>query len=284
MSRHRKEAGAKSRHVSELVATAVASGNCPVAVRGRHRTVARSGDNAVVAATMAIAAGALIAAGSQISAPALANAHTVHDESEQTRTTTDSATDAVALAAPAQALISPTMAGAGELVDQLAKGAWLAEERHALESAVSIPVSTGSVATGSAARTIKPVAGTLTSDFGPRWGTTHAGLDIANEIGTPIYAVADGTVIDSGPASGFGLWVRLQHDDGSISTYGHINETLVSVGQQVRVGEQIATVGNRGQSTGPHLHFEIADPLGQKVDPKQWLASRGVEVTDYTSS
>ena len=58
----------------------------------------------------------------------------------------------------------------------------------------------------------------------------------------------------------------------------------VSVGQQVRVGEQIATVGNRGQSTGPHLHFEIADPSGQKVDPKQWLASRGVEVTDYTSS
>ena len=284
LSRHRKEAGAKSRHVSELVAISVGSGNCQVAVRGRHRTITRHGDNAVVAATMAVAAGALIAAGTQISGPALANAHTVHDESDQSRATPDPASDTVADAAPPQALISPTTAGAGELVDQLAKGAWLAEQRDALESAVSIPISTGSVSTGSAARTIKPVSGTLTSDFGPRWGTTHTGLDIANEIGTPIYAVADGTVIDSGPASGFGLWVRLQHDDGSISTYGHINETLVSVGQQVRVGEQIATVGNRGQSTGPHLHFEIADPSGQKVDPKQWLASRGVEVTDYTSS
>ncbi|PND49808.1 hypothetical protein CQZ88_22860 [Rhodococcus sp. ENV425] len=127
---------------------------------------------------------------------------------------------------------------------------------------------------------VAPVSGTLTSPFGPRWGTTHTGLDIANSIGTPVYAAAAGTVINSGPASGFGLWVQIRHDDGSTTTYGHINETLVAVGQQVQAGEQIATVGNRGQSTGPHLHFETMDSNGTKVDPIQWLAARGVAQTD----
>ncbi|MEE2033558.1 M23 family metallopeptidase [Rhodococcus chondri] len=129
---------------------------------------------------------------------------------------------------------------------------------------------------------VAPVSGTLTSAFGPRWGSSHAGLDIANSIGTPVYAAASGTVIDSGPASGFGLWVQVRHEDGSTSTYGHINETLVAVGQRVQAGEQIATVGNRGQSTGPHLHFETTDPAGTKVDPTRWLQQRGVPATDLS--
>ncbi|MFD6859194.1 M23 family metallopeptidase [Rhodococcus pyridinivorans] len=129
---------------------------------------------------------------------------------------------------------------------------------------------------------VAPVSGTVTSAFGPRWGATHSGLDIANSIGTPVYAAAAGTVIDSGPASGFGLWVQIRHDDGSTSTYGHINETLVAAGQQVQAGEQIATVGNRGESTGPHLHFETTDPDGTKVDPIQWLSARGVAQTDLS--
>ncbi len=70
-------------------------------------------------------------------------------------------------------------------------------------------------------------------------------------------AVADGEVIDSGPASGFGMWVRLKHADGTITVYGHINTSTVTVGQKVMAGDQIATVGNRGFSTGPHLHFEV---------------------------
>ncbi|MEE2061719.1 M23 family metallopeptidase [Rhodococcus artemisiae] len=129
---------------------------------------------------------------------------------------------------------------------------------------------------------VTPVSGTLTSAFGPRWGSSHAGLDIANSIGTPVYAAASGTVIDSGPASGFGLWVQVRHDDGSTSTYGHINETLVTEGQRVQAGEQIATVGNRGQSTGPHLHFETTDPAGAKVDPAQWLQQRGAPTADLS--
>ncbi|MDA3646730.1 M23 family metallopeptidase [Saccharopolyspora indica] len=124
---------------------------------------------------------------------------------------------------------------------------------------------------------VKPAEGTFTSGFGARWGTNHNGIDIANSIGTPIYAVAAGTVIDAGPASGFGQWIRLQHEDGTITVYGHINTIDVSEGEQVGAGEQIATMGNRGQSTGPHLHFEV-HVGGSKINPLPWLSARGIEV------
>lgn len=123
-----------------------------------------------------------------------------------------------------------------------------------------------------------PTDGIFTSGFGARWGTSHNGIDIANSIGTPIRAVTNGTVIETGPASGFGLWVRLQQDDGTIGVFGHIDQSLVSVGQQVRAGDQIATMGNRGQSTGPHLHYEVWTANGTKIDPAGWLQSRGVPV------
>ncbi|HEV8556898.1 MAG TPA: M23 family metallopeptidase [Actinophytocola sp.] len=123
---------------------------------------------------------------------------------------------------------------------------------------------------------VKPAEGTFTSGFGSRWGTTHYGVDIANRIGTPIRAVADGTVIEAGPASGFGLWVRIQHDDGTVSVYGHVDTFSVHEGQRVKAGEQIARMGNRGYSTGPHLHFEIWDATGKKLNPAPWLAVRGI--------
>ncbi|QHE72993.1 M23 family metallopeptidase [Rhodococcus sp. WAY2] len=127
--------------------------------------------------------------------------------------------------------------------------------------------------------TVQPVSGTLSSGYGPRWGAQHGGLDIAAPIGTPIQSAADGEVISAGPASGFGLWVRVRHDDGAVSVYGHINEFIVNVGQRVAAGQQIATVGNRGQSTGPHLHFEVSDASGNRLNPSQWLRDRGVSVT-----
>ena len=125
---------------------------------------------------------------------------------------------------------------------------------------------------------VKPAQGTFTSGFGMRWGTTHYGVDIANKIGTPILAVADGTVIEAGPASGFGLWVRIQHEDGTVSVYGHVDTFSVHEGQRVRAGDQIARMGNRGYSTGPHLHFEIWDASGKKMNPAPWLAARGISL------
>ncbi|WP_068149301.1 M23 family metallopeptidase [Rhodococcoides corynebacterioides] len=122
-----------------------------------------------------------------------------------------------------------------------------------------------------------PARGTYTSPFGPRWGTMHRGIDIAGPIGTPIVSVADGQVIEAGPASGFGLWVRVRHDDGTVSIYGHVDTLVAVAGQRVSAGQQIATMGNRGDSTGPHLHFEtVVD--GTHVDPELWLIGRGISL------
>jgi murein DD-endopeptidase MepM/ murein hydrolase activator NlpD len=121
-----------------------------------------------------------------------------------------------------------------------------------------------------------PADGILTSTFGD--GRNHQGIDIAGPIGSPIRAASAGDVIDAGPAQGFGLWVRLKHADGTITTYGHNNENVVKVGDVVTTGQQIATVGNRGDSTGPHLHFEVKLPSGSNTDPLAWLNERGIDV------
>lgn len=124
----------------------------------------------------------------------------------------------------------------------------------------------------------RPAEGTFTSGFGPRWGTFHSGIDIANAEGTPIYAAMAGTVIDSGPASGFGQWIRIQHDDGTITVYGHMSTLGVSVGERVKAGQYIAGMGSLGFSTGSHLHFEVHPGGGAAVDPQAWLAARGIQV------
>ncbi|SUD49576.1 Peptidoglycan endopeptidase RipA precursor [Nocardia otitidiscaviarum] len=116
--------------------------------------------------------------------------------------------------------------------------------------------------------------------FGSRGGG-HLGVDLAAAEGTPIYAVADGVVRDAGPASGFGQWIVLDSivDGEKVSTvYGHMypDGVLVRTGQRVRAGDHIADVGNGGESTGPHLHFEVVPggrlDGGRQIDPMAWLA------------
>lgn len=119
----------------------------------------------------------------------------------------------------------------------------------------------------------------LTSGVGARWGTQHKGIDLAAPIGTDIKAPKAGTVISSGPATGFGQWVRIRHADGKITVYGHINRSFVKVGQKVNAGDVIAEVGNRGQSTGPHLHFEVRGGTATSspvLSPTAWLNGLGV--------
>jgi murein DD-endopeptidase MepM/ murein hydrolase activator NlpD len=137
------------------------------------------------------------------------------------------------------------------------------------------PAAAGSLRPGGV---VVPTTGRITSTYGPRAGRIHYGLDIANRIGTPIVSVMDGTVISAGLASGFGLWVRVRHDDGTVTVYGHVDRYLVSVGEQVTAGEQIATIGNRGESTGPHLHFEVLRNGSRKIDPLVWLRGKGVSI------
>jgi len=149
-----------------------------------------------------------------------------------------------------------------------------AAQRSARERAAAAVDHAGQLVPGGV---VAPTTGLITSNFGARWGTTHYGLDIANDIGTPVRSVMDGVVIDSGPVSGFGLWVRIRHDDGTVTVYGHINQTLVTEGQRVTAGEQIATMGNRGQSTGSHLHFEVHLGGVRKADPLAWLVRNGVQ-------
>ncbi|GAB3361172.1 M23 family metallopeptidase [Modestobacter lapidis] len=150
----------------------------------------------------------------------------------------------------------------------------------AAAAAASRAVTAGSRSTtASSAGYVRPTSGRITSCFGARWGVTHFGVDIAAPVGTPVYAATSGTVQRAGAATGFGLAVYIRGDDGAITVYGHVNEYYVSVGERVSAGEQIAEVGNRGQSTGPHLHFEVHPGGGMysgQVNPVPWLRARGV--------
>lgn len=127
-----------------------------------------------------------------------------------------------------------------------------------------------------------------TSPFGPRGGSMHRGVDLAqpgSAEGKPLFAARDGEVIAAGPASGFGMWIVIRHDvDGARAdtVYGHMwpHGVFVSQGDRVRAGQEIGTIGNNGQSTGPHLHFEIWENghsslggSGEAIDPAEILES-----------
>ena len=84
-------------------------------------------------------------------------------------------------------------------------------------------------------------------------------------------------VEEAGPATGFGLWVVLRHSDGTQSVYGHVNRMFVDKGERVKAGEKIAEIGNRGYSTGPHLHLEVWSADGTKINPLTWMRKRGIE-------
>jgi murein DD-endopeptidase MepM/ murein hydrolase activator NlpD len=129
--------------------------------------------------------------------------------------------------------------------------------------------STGS-GTPSASGFIWPVSGTVVSGFGMRWGRLHEGIDIAASSGTPIWAAAAGTVIHAGWLGGYGNLVVVDHGNGLATAYAHASAILVGVGQQVAQGETVALVGSTGNSSGPHLHFEVR-VNGTAVDPLLYL-------------
>ena len=209
---------------------------------------------------------------------AAAAAHSVVNTSDTTTTHTVLAAGQHALAANAitgsssgaQVVTVAPAAMASVHSEEFAKGAAFAQERAEREARLQRPLF------------VKPTSGIFTSSFGYRWGALHAGVDLAAPIGTPIYAVADGVVIDVGPTAGYGAWVKLRHADGTVTLYGHINSWLVSMGQQVMAGDQIATVGNRGNSTGPHCHFEVMPNGHDRIDPVPWLAQRGISLGGYS--
>jgi len=111
--------------------------------------------------------------------------------------------------------------------------------------------------------------GRISGRFGEDRGThSHAGVDITGNIGDPVYATGDGKVVraDENDPDGYGKQIEILHPDGSKTKYAHLNAYKVSVGEQVKKGQQIAELGNTGRSTGPHLHYEKITKNG-KVEP-----------------
>ena len=123
---------------------------------------------------------------------------------------------------------------------------------------------------------IWPTRGEVTSRFGWRtspWGDgqeLHQGIDIANVLGTPVVATADGVVVQSGWSGGYGNLVQVDHANGLVSFYGHNSRLAVQPGQPVKKGQVIAYMGSTGRSTGTHLHYEIRRH-GEAIDPISFL-------------
>lgn len=115
-----------------------------------------------------------------------------------------------------------------------------------------------------------PVTGRISSRYGPRWGRMHHGIDVAVNTGTPIRAAARGRVSYAGWNGGYGNLVIIDHGNNIETRYAHLSRITVKVGQYVNRGALIAYSGNTGNSTGPHLHFEIRH-RGQSVNPLNYL-------------
>ena len=139
-------------------------------------------------------------------------------------------------------------------------------------SAVSTSYGSGNISGISLSNPLR-TSPLITSRFGEsssRRYSAHTGLDLATSMGTPIYAIASGTVVSAGWQGSYGNLVIVDHGDGVQSWYAHCNSINVSVGQQVGTDTCIATVGSTGNSTGPHLHLEIRIN-GTAVNPQNYL-------------
>ena len=108
------------------------------------------------------------------------------------------------------------------------------------------------------------------SGFGHRWGRKHEGIDMALPVGNAVYSTAEGVVIFAGWQRGYGNVVKIQHELGIETRYGHLSKIHVKQGQRVSRGTRIADSGNTGRSTGPHLHYEVR-VNGTAVDPMKFI-------------
>jgi murein DD-endopeptidase MepM/ murein hydrolase activator NlpD len=141
------------------------------------------------------------------------------------------------------------------------------------QAPATTPAPTGS---GCGSATIaNPVNGTVTSNFGPRWGRNHDGIDIAAPTGTPVRAAACGTVSLAGQQSGYGNMVCITHTSQFSTCYAHLSRFGVTNGAQVQQGQVIGYVGCTGNCTGPHLHFETRVG-GQAQDPRGYLGGASI--------
>ncbi|MEU5220172.1 M23 family metallopeptidase [Streptomyces sp. NPDC020807] len=205
------------------------------------------------------------------------------------------ATAAAAVAAQAEAQAHAAQVKAAAAKAQAAKVK--AQQAKALEAkaAKAAAVKKAAVAKQAAAKKasaawVKPVTGgyTLTASYnqgGAMWSHKHSGQDFAVPVGTPVKAAGAGTVVKAGPNGGgdgpaYGNAIVVKHANGTYSQYAHLSKIQVHVGQKVSAGQRIALSGNTGNSSGPHLHFEIRTTpnYGSAVNPSAFLRNHGVSI------
>ncbi|MFF4233865.1 M23 family metallopeptidase [Streptomyces sp. NPDC001820] len=231
----------------------------PSALRSRAAVLA-----AGLGASMVLGSGAAFAAGT--SAPAAAGSATAVDASS---------------AVAAQALAQSKAADAAKTA-AVVKAA--AVKSKAAKSKAAKPT-----AAKKSASWVKPVTGyTLTASFnqgGNMWSSKHSGQDFAVPVGTPVKAAHSGVVVKAGPNGGgdgpaYGNAIVVKHSNGTYAQYAHLSKINVTVGKSVKTGQSIARSGNTGNSSGPHLHFEIRTTpnYGSAVNPAAYLRSAGVTI------
>lgn len=119
----------------------------------------------------------------------------------------------------------------------------------------------------------------LTARFnqaGGRWAHNHTGLDFAAPMGTPVRSVMAGEVIQADFEGAYGRQVKVRHADGTVTSYSHMSEFDVSVGDSVEAGTMVGRIGMTGNTTGPHVHFEVLPDGGSPINPEPWLRDHGV--------
>ncbi|MGW1801041.1 M23 family metallopeptidase [Streptomyces sp. NPDC001984] len=179
-------------------------------------------------------------------------------------------------------------AGLGAVSVVLGAGVAGAATPHTAAPATAVKTTTVAAAKSSAAW-VDPVAKyTLSAGFdqaGSHWMHKHSGQDFAVPIGTNVVAAHGGTVVKAGgngagDGPAYGNAIVVKHANGTYSQYAHLSKIDVRIGQIVKTGQHIALSGNTGNSTGPHLHFEIRTTpnYGSAVDPVSFLRAKGVHV------
>ncbi|WP_093797766.1 LysM peptidoglycan-binding domain-containing M23 family metallopeptidase [Streptomyces sp. Wb2n-11] len=159
-----------------------------------------------------------------------------------------------------------------------------AEAKTEAKAEESTSVNSASAAQSTGSGFTAPVSASVTTPYraaGGSWSSGyHTGVDFAAASGTPVKAVGAGTVVSAGWSGSYGNEVVIKHDDGRYSQYAHLSSLSVSSGQSVGGGTQIGLSGSTGNSTGPHLHFEIrtGPSYGSDVDPLAYLRGHGVTV------
>jgi hypothetical protein len=146
-----------------------------------------------------------------------------------------------------------------------------------LRSETTIPMQSKQILVGTSKPAIlelaymnTPSRGGISSSFGVRWGKMHKGIDIAANLGATINAALDGTVSYAGWQDGYGNVIKMDHVDSIETTYAHCSSITVKKGEVVRKGEKIGEVGSTGNSTGPHLHFEVREN-GEPKNPENYI-------------